>query len=228
MAQPILYMAGVDRTDWLAAGTASITRNINGIADMRMSMRQAGRTSWAPRKRMEVLLEQGTIRRFAGTVYSVEAHVATGSDGRAPGLSNGLMEWGVICVDYNHALVRRLWKGTIPAGTTLYSAVSSIADVSLTGENISLTGVENPGPTLTEDVDADQELVKDVFSRISTLTGGYLFYIDFFKTLHFSQFQPNPGNFTCTETSDNWRNMRLTRSDEFYVNRQYVRTERSL
>jgi len=65
------------------------------------------------------------------------------------------------------------------------------------------------------------------FDDIAELAG-YIWYIDYEKRLHFTPKDRNAAPFGLTETSQNWRNLKVSESRDLYRNRQIVRAGTAL
>lgn len=212
-----LTIAGVDRTDYLAINSGRITRDLNGRARFNGVLRQVQR-GYSPAKGDEIIVKKDNKRWFAGNIFRI---VLTDAGG-----STNLMEFSIDCVDFNHIANRRLitadWTGQY-----FYTIVEGITVSGMNGENVTLGNVTNPGPLFTEKVVFKYEPCATAFNKLATITG-YQWYIDFYKDLHFASFAGTLASFSITDSSGNWADLEIERSDEDYRNRQYVRSEYNL
>lgn len=215
-----VYINGTDRTEWIKYLSLSISRDISGISSCNCTLEDKDR-GFRPTKGHSFKVSDGESPEtvyFAGNIFRIRERQHEGTAG--PDL-----QFSIECVDYNHILNRRLvWA--VWENQSLYSIVNHINTYFLTGEGITLGSVENPGPTITERVEVRGETVRAVFSKLSAITG-YLFYVDFEKVLHVSQFSSNPAPFDITDSTGEWltSSLEIDRDDNNYRNRQHERSE---
>ena len=220
MAAIILKIATVDRTDYLKINTGRITAEINGRARFSGTLEELARGYRPVKGNVLEIIEDGTTI-FKGNIRRLieRAHPGTTA-----------LQFDVEALDFNAIPARRLVTAEFPAGTTFYNIVQAINSRFLTGENITLGNVSNPGPTIAEALRFYYETVASVFNRLGTITG-YVWNIDFAKVLQFRPAGVSPAPlapFGLTWSSGNWYDFELETSDEDYRNRQWVRTEGGL
>ena len=92
-------------------------------------------------------------------------------------------------------------------------------------KNIDVSNVAN-GPQIDKAV-FNYVQCSQVFGELADLAG-FVWYIDFDKKLYFYDSSANAAPFSLTSTSENWRNMRISRSRDQYRNKQVIRGGNSL
>jgi hypothetical protein len=221
MATITVEIGGIDRTDYIGAGTVNIDAAINGKFSLSATARPA-RTGYRPRRGNTFVVYENGTKRFAGNIFAITERDASGS--------RGVMEFSIRCVDYNHIAMRRRIAAEFTGPQSLTTIVDSIVAVGLSGEGVTVAAIPAP-PTITETIAFKYETVAAAFSTLTKLTG-YLWYIDFDKVLRFSPFTTSLAPISITDANytwpSGWRDLEIERSDEDYRNRQYVRTESSL
>ena len=118
-------------------GSLNVLDELNGPATAAFDL--ADRQSTAePAIGRPVLIRHGEYTVFAGQVDKFSKVRVKGTR---------MHDWHVQCVDFSCILGRRTYTGTIPAGTTLRSAVATIMATALAGEGFTMAGVDT-GPKL--------------------------------------------------------------------------------
>jgi hypothetical protein len=162
---------------------------------------------------------------FAGTVDSVEEEIDASKRLRVKRLA---------CVDYTQIadrhLVAYVYKPdeehpTVSAGDVIKDIVARFFVYGGVSEGIDTSPVED-GPAI-EKLVFNYIPASQAFDDIAELVG-YIWYIDYEKRLHFTPKDRNTAPFGLTETSQNWRNLKITESRELYRNRQIVRAGTAL
>lgn len=162
---------------------------------------------------------------FAGTVDSVEEEIDASERIRVKRLA---------CVDYTQIadrhLVAYVYKPdedhpTIYAGDVIKDIVTRFFVYGGVSEGIDTSPVED-GPAI-EKLVFNYIPASQAFDDIAELAG-YIWYIDYEKRLHFTPKDRNTAPFGLTETSQNWRNLKISESRDLYRNRQIVRAGTAL
>jgi hypothetical protein len=173
---------------------------------------------------VEIRDETGSLI-FAGTVDSVEEEIDASKRLRVKRLA---------CVDYTQIadrhLVAYVYKPdeehpTVSAGDVIKDIVARFFVYGGVSEGIDTSPVED-GPAI-EKLVFNYIPASQAFDDIAELAG-YIWYIDYEKRLHFTPKDRNTAPFGLTETSQNWRNLKITESRELYRNRQIVRAGTAL
>lgn len=217
MANPTVEIAGVDRTLKTLVDSVSIHRSISNRSTMRCTLIEVEGT-YTPQAGEPIVIEQDGDKKFAGLIEDFEQEFIEGVDSS--------MRYSVSAVDFTRLLDWRCYEGSFE-NQSFYSIIEAMWAAKLSGDGVTLTGVINPGPTITTRIQDGLRPITEWFRKLATETG-YLFYIDADKVLHFGPLQTSPSNpcpFVITWTSRNWRNMKIRRRMGDYRNRQYVRTE---
>lgn len=137
------------------------------------------------------------------------------------------------CVDYNQIADRHLVAyayvtdsvTTWYAGTIIKDIVDRFFAYGDASENIDVSNVQD-GPQIDKAV-FNYVMASQVFSELADIAG-YVWYIDYDKKLYFYDSSANAAPFGLTETSENWRQMRVSNSREKYRNKQIIRGGNSL
>ena len=162
---------------------------------------------------------------FAGTIDNVDETVGFGEPVRFKRIT---------CVDFNQIadrhLVAYVYKPdednpVIYAGDVIRDIVARFFVFGGVSEGIDTTYVED-GPEIEKFV-FNYVPASQAFDDIAELAG-YIWYIDYEKRLHFTPKDRNAAPFGLTETSQNWRNLKVSESRELYRNRQIVRAGTAL
>lgn len=212
-----LFIGGVDRTDYLKVNSARFSGDLNGRWTLAAVLEEKAR-GYRPVNGAVIKISDGASPEtiyFEGNISRIveRAYAKTSA-----------LQYDIEAQDYNHILSRRLVNAEYE-NQTLYDIVDHVNTNFLNGEGITLGSVTNPGPTITEKLTFRYESAASCFNRLSAITG-YQCYIDFAKVMHFAEYVvAAPVAFTVTDSSDNWRNLDIERSNEDYRNRQYERTE---
>jgi len=217
MAEPVLTIAGVDRTNWLAKDTGRINWPMAGRATFDFLLRDAGR-GYKPVLGNSVSVTQGASKRFAGRISSIREVCVPPSFKK---------EFRCRALDYNHVCDHRRITKTYE-NETLGAIAADIASIALSGEGISTAGIET-GPTIAEVVPFNLNTVTEAYNRLAQISAKYgypfLWYIDFEPEIHFSQFSSSPAPFSLTDSSNNFLDLEIGEELGGYRNVQHARTE---
>jgi len=173
---------------------------------------------------VEIRDETGSLI-FAGTVDSVEEEIDASERIRVKRLA---------CVDYTQIADRHLVAyvyqpdeehPTVCAGDVIKDIVARFFIYGGVTEDVDTSLVET-GPAIEKFV-FNYVPASQAFDDIAELAG-YIWYIDYEKRLHFTPKDRNAAPFGLTETSQNWRNLKVSESRELYRNRQIVRAGTAL
>ena len=130
-----------------------------------------------------------------------------------------LSEWNISEIYfYNDSI-------TLYAGTIIKDVIERFFAYGDASENIDVSNVAD-GPQIDKAV-FNYFQCSQVFSELADIAG-FVWYIDFDKKLYFIDSSSNVAPFSLTSTSENWRDMRVSRSREQYRNKQIIRGGDSL
>src|SRR6187431_2155679 len=132
-------------------------------------------------------------------------------------------ETELVCVSYDALADRRFVTESFPAGTTLKSVLTTL-EAYVTVYGASLNAGQVTGPSLTEDLSFDGELLRDVLNKLSELTG-YLWAFAPDKTYSMYAVGSTPSPFDIIDTDLPAKyvgDIRVVRSREKYINRAVV------
>ncbi len=221
-----LYIAGVDRTEWLKAGSCTVSRPLGGRASCSAVLEDRGR-GYTPTLNAEFIIYDGATKRFAGKIRSIVTRCH-------PDGAHLKKQYTLRVLDYASIFDRRR--------TSYYSYFASppwtMQDIvlDLIERHADLEGVTAPGlptgPSFLEPITANYNSLTEMFNKISAATASYgdqfLWNIDFDKVLSYSQFASNPAPFSLTDTSNNFLDFEIETTLDNYRNVQHVRTEHEI
>ena len=162
---------------------------------------------------------------FGGTVDSVDEDVDP---------SGRVRFKQIICIDYNQIADRHLVayvyqpddnNPVVTSGDVIRDIVARFFIFGGVTEGIDTSAVED-GPEI-EKLVFNYIPASQAFDDIAELAG-YIWYIDYEKVLHFTPKDRNTAPFSLSDTSQNWRNLKVSKSRDLYRNRQIVRAGTAL
>lgn len=215
MANPTVSIAGVDRTGQTRVNTVVRRRSMNDRGRLTCDLVETAGT-YRPIVGNQIIVWQDGTKLFGGYIESLEEQAV-------PGTTQAI-SYSAEATDFTRLLDWRLYEGSFQ-NQSFYDIVKTIRDGKLT--ELTLTGVQNPGVTITERIQDGLRPVTEWFRKLSTTTG-YFFRVDEDFDLIFAPLTTNPAPFSLTWSSGNWRNLHISRRIADYRNRQYVRTEFTL
>ena len=205
----IITINGVDRSRHVSRNTLNIMDELQGRSTASFVLEIGS----AEEGQEVIIEEQGPLdteplRLFGGTVNSAASYRAGQS-----------IHWAVSCVDFNAIAERRAVADAFDAQTS-GNMIRAIWEQKLQDEGVTLGFIE-PGPVTSRSV-FDYKKVSLAFNEISEKTG-IRWNIDYFKRLDYF----SPGHFAApfglTETSANYKDLRLERNRDKYRNVQIFR-----
>ncbi len=217
MAAPvyILTINGTERK--VKLGTLAFQGVVNGQNTFSCIVLSDPDAPYRPTLGHEVVLSEDGTDIFGGFIDRTEEQ---GDDGQT--IPEFMTE--IVCVSYDVIADRRFVTETFPAGTTLEGVLDVLEDY-VTDYGASKNAGQVTGPALTEDLILAGERLRDVFNKLSELTG-YLWAFAPDKT--FSMFTVGadaaPFNIVDTDLPAKYvGDIRVVRSREKYVNRVIVK-----
>jgi len=175
----VFKINGIDRTEFLLAGTYQISENLNNrnTANWRMSIKP--KEDFRPQVGQEVVFESRLCatdpyhREFAGVITSIKYKQAT---------CESVLKLDCEASDFNHTLDRRV-AYNIYQPQNVRDVIVSIVERYLEGEDITPDEVNVPAIQLEKFI-IPYIPVSRAFDEISKATGLF-YYVDYFKRLHF-------------------------------------------
>lgn len=213
-----LSIAGED-CPHLRVETASISAPKRGRRTARFSLFDALQ-SYAPSLGDPVVLTDGGTS-FRGLITKVD-------ESRAGGVMDCVFH-NCECSDYAAIFDRRFVSRKYPAGSIAKNIILDICSNFLIGEGFDTNNVDGFA-VISDELVFDYRSVTQCFEQISTLTGedwwvgGAAGKSLYFKSISAAATAPFP----ITDSSENWRNLRVSKSMGTYRNRQYVRVGQPL
>ena len=214
-----VFIAGTDRTNTIRALSVDFSDALDGLGPLNCVITQANVT-FTPVIGSSFKLSDGASPEtiyWAGQIFRVIRRYAANSV--------DLIEFDIECQPYTQILARRmLWKDF--DGKTLYAVVNWINTNILTGEGISISGVTNPGPTITERLTWFLVPISRAFDDLAAITG-YHWRLNPNKVLDFSQFSATAAPFNITDSQGDWKpeSLEIEEDDSDYRNRQHEVSE---
>jgi hypothetical protein len=210
-------IGGVDTTPLVRVDSLKVQDRLNGRNTASFDLVSEDGT-YRPTIGAEVVITRDGTRLFAGFVNDYEEE-------DVPGSWDALL-FRVPCVDYNAICNQRLVAKAYEApGQTLGDIVLDIVASFLAGEGITTANVQD-GPIIDKAV-WNYQYVAEAFNDLADLSG-YIWYIDYNKDLHFVSRDTNAAPFALTDTSGNFRKMKVRRTREQYRNKQIIRAGKDL
>ena len=167
-----ITIGSVDYTSMVRVGSLNVLDELNGPSTAAFDLIDKT-SSAAPAIGSPVKIQQGTAVLFAGQVDKFNKNRVNGTI---------MHDWHVQCVDYSCILGRRTYTGTVPAGTTLRTAVAMITSVALAGEGFTINGVAT-GPKLPK-LQFQRLPVAECLNELSRLTR-YKWWVNEAKDIQF-------------------------------------------
>lgn len=210
-----LLIANVNRNDFLKPTGIRIDRQLNGADSCTLELQDWAEIYVPPLGAM-VEIYQGTTLRFSGLAEETE---------------EGDRSWGeckrqIRAGGWKRILDRRIVFASYQAGYNLAGIVLDLLANLALGEGLTMRHVD-AGPTFTEKIVFQGVTLAQAFDQLAVATG-LDWYVDWDRDIHFSQFATNPAPFSITDTSENWRRLRVRRNLRDYRNVQYVRNNTGL
>lgn len=210
-------IGGVDTTSLVRVDTLKVRDQLNGRNTASFDLVSTD-GAYRPTVGAEVVITRNGTRLFAGFVNDYEEE-------DVPGNWAALL-FRVPCVDYNAICNQRLVaKAYEAAGQTLGDIVRDIVATFLNGEGIATTNVQN-GPIIEKAI-WNYQTAAEAFNDLADLSG-YMWYVDYNKVLTFCARDTNAAPFALTNTSANYRKMKVRRTREQYRNKQIIRAGKDL
>lgn len=207
----IITIGGIDKTGLYSIGSLSISDQLNARNTCSFSL--SDKTgAYRPAVGAEVIITDGATRIFAGSIDSI---------GEENPLGTAALTLNVECVDYNQIadrhLVARVYE---TANQTLRDIVLDIVAKDLAGEGITTVNVQT-GPVIDKAV-FNYLSAAEAFNDLAELTG-FAWSIDYNKDLHFFARETNLASFSISDALYNCRAITVSRTREWYRNRQLIR-----
>ncbi len=158
-----------------------------------------------------VTIVQDSVTLFGGTIDSFTEVYHLGS--------TAALRYTVNCVDYSQIADRRLVARSYQ-NQTCGAIIADVVTNDLSGEGVTTTNVDT-GPTITL-ANFNYDSVAQVLDYLSELSG-YAWWIDASKNLYFKARDTIAAPFSITDSSANFRNLRVERTREDYRNRQWLK-----
>lgn len=205
----VLTIGGVDKTSILQARSLNIMDEVNSRNTCNFELLDPT-GAYDPPIGSIVQVTDGADTKFAGTIDETERSIPPGSD--------AVVVMGR-CVDYNQLADRHVVARSYTQ-ETLGDIVRDIVTNDLAGEGITTTGVQD-GPTIEKAV-FNYITVAEAFDELARITT-FKWNIGYDKDLAFFDRESYTAPFALTDTSRNFREMKLRRTREEYRNRQWIR-----
>jgi hypothetical protein len=217
-ARLYVYINGVDRTSYTRGEAVDITRQMGARATAKLRMYDAAGSA-RPERGQEIRIIDHSRTMFAGLITQVV--------GECPKNHTADFYYDVDCADFSVVCDWRTVTATYPAGSITKNIYWDIVDNFLDGENITHFGVDG-FDTIDEEITFSKVTVTEALNRLRDATGED-WRIGWNKDLvtHvYASWSAAP--FSITDSSRNWRNLKVTWSVEGYRNVQHVRSNFNL
>lgn len=207
-----LIIASTDQSHLLKIESLSVSDELNSRNTCSFALWSS--TGFRPIVGQQVTVTEDSTTVFSGTIDDIVESREISMYG------TDLNEYRVECVDYNQ-ICDRHYVSRVYSNQTMQYIVQDIVFQDLFGEGISSTGYVETGPTIERAVFNFQS-VAEAFNDLADVTG-YAWNIDYDKNLHFFARESNTAPFSLTDTSDNFRSIRIRTTREKYRNKQIIR-----
>lgn len=208
-----LTIHGTDRTSFFQRNSLQVSDKLNSRNSCSFDIVDpAG--AYRPTVGQVVTIVKGATTVFAGTIDDYEEEQ----------LGNSALQYNIECVDYNQICDRHTVK-EVYTSQTLRAIVLDIVATEMSTEGINTTNVET-GPTIDKWI-FNYETVTDAFNTLAELSG-MSWWLDYSKNLHFRERASIGAPFALTDSSLNYRHVKIRRNREQYRNRQFIRAGKDL
>lgn len=209
-----LKIAGVDQDGLLIKDSISVSDDLNARNTCSFSLfDEAG--AYVPEVGAVVEFKAGSKLLFSGSIDDTEEGLTRGSPP---------MQVRVACVDYNQIADRRL-VAEVFENKTLGYIVKFIVDKYLAVDGVTYSHVQD-GQVITKAV-FNYKPASSCFDELAELIG-YAWNIDYAKDLHFFARETYTAPFSLTDTSTNYRNLKVKKTRSEYRNAQFIRAGHDL
>lgn len=215
-AHIVTEINGIDRTAYILMGSLSITDEITSKVNTCSFNTYDLDGTWVPTTSdtVKVYDTEGNLI-FAGFIVSANET----RSGINPDDGEEVLRYAVQCQDYTKILQRKLIVETYN-NKDCKTILQEMVDKYFPTEEISLELVEN-GPTI-ENITFNYAPADQAITALATNTG-YQWYIDYNKTLHFFSQDNALTQYTITDDSDNWTQLKINPDTSQLRNRVYIR-----
>lgn len=214
--RPSVLIQNTDRTAYVSIDSLRLSIRLNERSTLSCELVDiAG--AFRPVVGNKIYVVYKGVKRFGGYIESIEEWLI-------PGHATAL-RFSVQAVDFTRLLDWRMYSGSFE-NQHFYNIVTTIMDAKYTdADGISVSGVVNTGPMITQRIQDGLRPVMEWFRKLSTETG-YFFRIDEDLVLQFGPLDTsNPAPFSVSYTSGNVRDLKIIRKMGDMRNVQYARTE---
>lgn len=204
-----LLIGGISRR-W-KNGTLGIVETLGGRSTCDFSLEILQGEGWAPYVGVDVVVLDGAIRLFAGSIESVEVIRYHG---------NAAVLHRVSCIDHHRILDRRLAGEYNWQQQTAGQIVRDICNNSLQGEGIDTAFVQD-GPVI-EEFSIDYPTVAEAIDQVARVAK-MLWLVDYQKNLRFFSPETYACPFELNNQDANFTSLGVRSTREKYANRMLVR-----
>lgn len=209
-----LLIDGEDKTALLQANSLKIEDELNSRDTMDFTLLDPAGEYW-PEIGDPVALYDGTTLVFGGLVSDTDEEKGSGNES---------LKTIVNCVDYNQLADRGL-VAEVYEGMTAGAIVRAIVTKYLAADGVTADGVQD-GPTISR-ILFNYVYASDAFNELCERTG-FSWNVGYDRDLKFFGRETFAAPLAFTDTSENFRKMRVRRSLGNYRNRQYLRGGKAL
>lgn len=214
MSVPTLTINAVSRTSFFIRQSLSIKDELNARNLCSFDLIDpAG--SYRPSIGQAVTITQDATTIFGGTIDRLEEYQPEGTSALA---------YSVECVDYNQ-LADRFMVVKEYTSQTAGAIIADIVTDHLAAEGVTSTNVD-AGPTI-DNIVFNYDTAAQAFDKLAELSG-YSWWIDYNKNLYFKSRDSIAAPISLTDSSGNFRKLRVTRHREDYRNRQFIKAGRDI
>lgn len=231
---PFFLVNGTDFMQLSPSGielhSAKITKQINSFAQASFTIIDHTGT-YRPEFGQEVRIGEFGRTEFTGFIKSFTDSVYD---------STSVHQYEIQCVGYSETASRRIYSTTYPVGSDGWRIVVDLVKNGLSGEGVTYNHVEVPYSVFTEPLTYVTKKVNEILDSVRDWlpSGGYSWWIDDFKDMHFHHYSsamatlgvfvtPFDLDTNVGPTTSNYRKLKVSFNGTDYRNVQYVRANKN-
>lgn len=216
MANYAVYVAGIDRTEYVIKKSLTIVDEINAKVNTCSFKTVDPNDSWKPGTSETVIVYDTAGDKIFGGIISSVDEIRIGIN---PTTGDELLQYTVQAQDYTKLLQKKLIVETFESQTCL-SVITAIISKYFPSEGFTTTNVDSSVSItkITFNYKAGDKAIDDLAKAV-----GCQWYIDYDKDIHFFVAEDASPVATFTDATTNWTNLILKPDTSQLRNRVYVR-----
>jgi hypothetical protein len=184
-----LSINGTDRTSSVVFKSITKTDTLNQQVDnLRFIVRKYGSLTYSPTLNHEVIMTLGSTRLFGGVIVKIDENVT----------AKGIIDYTITCNDYSQYLKRKLVTERYENMT-----VKAIIDDLVANYAIDFTDTATVTGLTIDSISFNRLTVADCLEKLAKAIS-YVWYVDYYKDIHFFPKNTELAPFNITDTSANY------------------------